>query len=132
MVDLSRIGKNIGAENIAAAMAGAQETEKKQKKERTGLTQKGLGLEDIPHTPQPGFVEEMDQTEEAGETDDVLARIDQDLEEAQNIIKDLIAKKIKLADKHPDRQHELLLSAFTDCKNAYQKVKAVRDGLSST
>ena len=136
MVDLSRIGRNIDAENIAAAFSGTQKTDeikKKDTKKVRPIDKKGLGLEDIPHTPNYVDVDQVEETEAAApeEAVNILDHIDTELEQLQDLIKDVLAKKIKLADKHEDRRHELLLSAFNDCKNAYQKIQEVRGNITA-
>ncbi len=128
MVDLSNIGRNLGTENIAAAFSGAQKTKEVKKKERKTAASRGLGLEDIPDAHHYVNVDEVEEAEAPVE-ENILDKIDNDLEELQFLIKDVLARKIKLADKHEDRRHELLISAFNDCKNAYLKVKAVRDNM---
>ncbi len=131
MVDLSRIGRNLGAENIAGAYAGKEKIEEKKKKENIS---KGLGLNDIPATPKPSYLEPEEEIEETEnvEADTILDKIDQELAELQENVKNVLAKKIQLADKHSEdreKQHKLLISAYQDCKNAYVKINEVRKEL---
>lgn len=133
MVDLSSINRNIGAENIAAALAGSQKANETKKKEVRRAAGRGLGLEDIPDTKNYVNVEETSSAEEtqgAGDVSNVLDQIDADLQQVQDLLKNFIARKLQLADKHEDKRHELLISAFDDCKNAYTKIKEVRDNIS--
>lgn len=132
MVDLSRIGRNLGAENVAGAYGGQEKVEEKKKKQQP--TSKGLGLNDIPTTPKPSYLEPEDEIDEIEnvEADTILDKIDQELEELQENVKNVLAKKIKLADKHSEdreKQHRLLASAYQDCKNAYVKINEVRKEL---
>ena len=127
MVDLSGIQ---GASNLAGAFAGAEKVKKEQDKQKKIRPDRGLGLEHIPETPAPGYIEESEEIEENADT--ILDKIDQELEDLQQNIKNVLAKKIKLADKHrddEDKQHRLLVSAYDDCKNAYSKIKEVREDL---
>jgi len=131
MVDLSNIdiGKTT-APDIAAAAAGTEKVKEAKDKEKKVAADKGLGLEDIPKTPKTVDVEHVDDTTATEDTaESVLDKIDHELDDLQKEIKDVIARKIKLADKHDDKKHELLISAFNDCKNAYLKIKEVRDAL---
>jgi hypothetical protein len=136
MVDLSGIGRNLNADPLIAAQA-AQSAGKSNKSEQKPRVRqgRGLGLADIPE--ESAYVpvaaepvmedmqeEPVEQTEEAGLQ--ALQELDYELVALQALIKKAISRKIELADKHDDRKHDLLLSAFTDCKNAYQKIEAVR------
>jgi hypothetical protein len=139
MVDLSGIGRNLNTDPLAAAQA-AQAAGRNNKTEQKAKVRpsRGLGLADIPEeapyipVSNDPVLEEL-QTETVGETDQAeeaglqaLQELDYELVALQALIKKAIARKIELADKHDDRKHELLTSAFNDCKNAYQKIEAVR------
>ena len=143
MVDLSGIGRNLSADPLIAAQAAqaAGRSNKTEQKSRV-RPDRGLGLEDIPEdSPYISITEEnvleepqaeegleaTQQTEQAGL--EALQELDYELVALQALIKKVIARKIALADKHEDRRQDLLLSAFNDCKNAYQKVEAVRRNL---
>jgi hypothetical protein len=156
MVDISGIGQSLGLDATAAAgavaAAGVVNKEKKVRK-RPALDDKGLGLEDIPddipavpvenaevaetaETESTETVEAADNTEAAEKTNAVyddeentaaLAKIDYELASLQVMLKKVISKKIAMADKHNVLKHKLLVSVFEDCKNAYQKIKEVRD-----
>jgi hypothetical protein len=156
MVDISGIGQSLGLDATvaagAAAAAGVTNKEKKVRK-RPALDDKGLGLEDIPddipavpvenaevaetaETESTETVEAADNTEAAEKTATVyddeentaaLAKIDYELASLQVMLKKVISKKIAMADKHNVLKHKLLVSVFEDCKNAYQKIKEVRD-----
>lgn len=139
MVDLSGIGRNLNTDPLIAAQTAqaagkANKTEKKQRV-RPG---RGLGLEDIPEetpyvpvTNEQPVAEPQEQTdvEDVDDTDagmQALQELDYELVALQALIKKAIARKMELADMHEDRRHELLVSAFNDCKNAYQKIETVR------
>ena len=142
MVDLSGIGRNLSADPLIAAQAAqaAGKSNKTEKKPRV-RADRGLGLEDIPEDSpyisiseenvideaQAEGIEETEQTEQAGL--DALQELDYELVALQALIKKAIARKIALADKHEDRRQDLLISAFNDCKNAYQKIELVRRNL---
>jgi len=155
MVDIGNIGKSLNLDNISAA--GAAQSAgvfEKKKMLRKRPAERGLGLEDIPEqTPyvpvQDAAVHEdedilslddvtLDETDEAAEAAPVyseeentqmLARIDYELAALQATIKKVLSKKIALADKNDTARHRLLVSAFEDCKNAYAKIREVRDYL---
>lgn len=137
MVDLSGIGRNLNTDPLVAAQTAqaAGKTNKSEQKPRVRQS-RGLGLADIPEesayvplTTEPTMDEvqeesPIEQTEEAGLQ--ALQELDYELVALQALIKKAISRKIELADKHDDRKHDLLISAFSDCKNAYQKIEAVR------
>lgn len=156
MVDISGISQSLGLDTTAAAgaMAAAGVTNKEKKvRKRPALDDKGLGLEDIPddipavpvesaETEEPAAAEDaeaaapVEDAEAAEKTDAVydeeentaaLAKIDYELASLQVMLKKVISKKIAMADKHNVLKHKLLVSVFEDCKNAYQKIKEVRD-----
>ena len=155
MVDISGISQSLGLDTTAAAgaMAAAGVTNKEKKvRKRPALDDKGLGLEDIPDDIPAVPVESAEaeetavedteaaapaeNTEAAEKTDAVydeeentaaLAKIDYELASLQVMLKKVISKKIAMADKHNVLKHKLLVSVFEDCKNAYQKIKEVRD-----
>ncbi|MDR1998017.1 MAG: hypothetical protein LBQ83_06815 [Candidatus Margulisbacteria bacterium] len=152
MVDISSIGKNLNLDSIttagAAQSAGAAEAaEKKKLMRRRPLEGKGLGLEDIPEEspyvpvqdasvleeePAAGAVEDSPETEEVyseEENTEMLAKIDYELATLQALLKKVLSKKIALAAQNEDARHKLLISAFEDCKNAYVKVREVREFL---
>jgi hypothetical protein len=146
MVDLSNIGKSLNADPlIAAGAAQSAGTVQKPKPVRKTSPSRGLGLEDIPEESPYVPVEDASvheptsakETAASAPAEEIapeaaastLQQIDAELAETQAMLKQLIGEKIKLADKHEDRRHELLISAYTDCKNAYQKIKAARDAL---
>jgi hypothetical protein len=139
MVDLSGIGRNLNADPIVAAQAAqaAGKTNKTEQKRRV-RSDRGLGLEDIPEgsayvpinaEPAAQTAEEapVEQTEDAGQ--EALQELDYELVALQALIKKVIARKLALADEHDERKHDLLISAFNDCKNAYLKIEAVRQTL---
>jgi len=133
MVDLSGIGSSMGTEGVAGAAAGAQKAKEEQEKESKIAAEKGLGLKDIPTTPAPKILDtkEVAETGEVEEAaDQILDKIDVELSDLQEMIKNVLAKKIKLADKNTEKRHELLISAYDDCKNAYTKIQEVRRTLS--
>jgi hypothetical protein len=146
MVDLSNIGRTLNADPlIAAGAAQAAGNVQNKKPVRKTSPSRGLGLEDIPeespyvpvedasvHEEAP--VEEMAAEESVKEiapeaASSTLQQIDAELAETQAMLKQLIGEKIKLADKNEEHRHDLLISAYADCKNAYQKIKAARDAL---
>ena len=149
MVDISNIGKNLNLDSIVSAGAAqsAGAAERKKMLRRRPVEGTGLGLEDIPEqTPympvQDANVQEdelsVEKTAEEAPTAPVynedentqmLAKIDYELATLQAMIKKVISKKIALADKNEESRHRLLVSAFEDCKNAYTKVREVRDYL---
>jgi hypothetical protein len=148
MVDLSNIGKSLNADPLIAAGAAQSSgvgSLQKKKPVRKANPSRGLGLEDIPdespYVPvEDASVHEAEAVEEMSAQSSVqeiapeaaastLQQIDAELAETQAMLKQLIGEKIKLADKSEDRRHELLISAYADCKNAYQKIKAARDAL---
>lgn len=133
MVDLSNVQRNISPnrDNIAATVAGAYKAEVERKKDTRKVTPaRGLGLENLPDAKQYVNVTDATQTEETGDVNNVLDQIDSDLQQVQDLLKNFIARKLQLADKHEDKRHELLISAFDDCKNAYTKIKEVRQNIS--
>lgn len=145
MVDLSGIGRGLNTDPIVSAQA-AQSVGKSSKAEPKARARagRGLGLADIPEeTPYVPVSNEtmledipeamVEQTEQAEQPEQVeeaglqaLQELDYELVALQALIKKAIARKIELADKHDERKHDLLISAFNDCKNAYQKIEAVR------
>ena len=147
MVDISNIGKSLNLDPVAAAGAAQAVGASKGKlvRKRPAVEGKGLGLEDIPEQSsyvqvQDADVEDIDEAEEVIETEAVfneeentqmLAKIDYELASLQALIKKALAKKIMVAAKTEDteKQYKYLASAFEDCKNAYSKVRAVRDYL---
>lgn len=133
MVDLSNVQRNISTnkDNLAAAVAGAYKAEVEKKKNTKRVTPtRGLGLENLPDTKNYVNVEDASAAAETTDVSNVLDQIDAELQQVQDMLKNFIARKIQLADKHEDKRHELLISAFDDCKNAYTKIKEVRDNIS--
>lgn len=134
MVDLGNVQRNLSTtnkDNLAAAVAGSYKAEIEKKKNTKRVTPtRGLGLENIPDAKQYVNVQEAAETEETGDVNSILDQIDTDLNQVQDLLKNFIARKIQLADKHEDKRHELLISAFDDCKNAYTKIKEVRQNIS--
>jgi hypothetical protein len=154
MVDISGISQSLGLDATVAAgaavAAGVTNKEKKVRK-RPALDDKGLGLEDIPDDIPAVPVENAEAEEPAAESAEVeaaadaeaaekteavydeeentatLAKIDYELASLQVMLKKVITKKIAMADKHNVLKHKLLVSVFEDCKNAYKKIKEVRD-----
>jgi hypothetical protein len=138
MVDLSSIGKNLHTDALnAAAASQANEDIKKAQKKPVNFN-KGLGLQDIPEKApyvNVSDVEDITDAEEVTSTEyiegeEILDKVDNELKDVQEFLKKVIAKKIKLADKHDDKKHELLVSAFNDCKKAYAKLQEVRGTIS--
>jgi hypothetical protein len=133
MVDLSNVQRNISTnkDNLAAAVAGSYKAEIEKKKSTKRVTPaRGLGLENLPDTKNYVNVEDASATAETTDVSSVLDQIDTDLQQVQALLKNFIARKLQLADKHEDKRHELLISAFDDCKNAYTKIKEVRENIS--
>lgn len=152
MVDLSSISRNLPTDPLIGAGAAQSAGKAKDIKRIKGniiRANKGLGLEDIPEESAYVNVDEIDNEEEIDEVtsaEDVdeaqeaqavedlggettLANIDYELAKLQALMRKVVSRKIQLADKHEDRKHELLVSAFNDCKNAYVKIREVRNSL---
>ena len=150
MVDISGIGQNLGlsdAAKTAGTAAGVANAPKTVRK-RPLASDKGLGLEDIPDdipsvpveaaevedTSAPAAAENVAGTDfDDAENDAALARIDYELASVQVLLKKVLFKKVALADeKHSDRtlQHRLLVNVAEHCKDAYTKLKEVRNLLS--
>lgn len=138
MIDVPKVTQGVDSMAAAGAAQESEDIKKEQKKAaKVAETDKGLGLEDIPETSAPDIehaaeAEEVEETAEVEEAEaaDTLEQIDQELEKLQGEIKDVIARKVKLADKHDEKKHELLVSAFKDLKQAYVKIHDIREMIS--